>query len=150
MFKSLVVLVVLLCACCGYAPANADESGLYAIATIHSWHQDRSKGYNEQNYGAGVEWHFDSTWSANIGEYRNSFRHHSAYYGVAFMPFHEGGWSAGLRIQEVSGYTQPLTKFQLIAVPQVSFSYEKVLVNAVFVPPVFNAGILAIQLGWRF
>ena len=123
---------------------------LYTIATVKSYHQDRSAGYNEKNMGIGLELHLNSDWKTIVGEYKNSFTHKSIYYGVAWMPFHRGDVSAGLLAVNVSGYLQPLSKYAFGAIPIVEWKLQQVLLNVVFIPPIRNEGLIACQIGWRF
>ena len=131
----------------GITTCKAEE--LYAIGTLRSYHQDRAANYNEKNGGIGLEAHFEHDVKVVGGEYKNSFRNKSNYYGVAWQPLHAGDVKAGLLAVKVSGYLEPKSKYALGAVPFVTWEYKQLLVNFVFLPPLFNQGLVAIQIGWN-
>jgi len=76
----------------------------WIVATINSYHFDREKGYEENNWGVGVEENVTDTIKAHVGVYRNSFARHSAYVLGSYSPIKYGRWSVGLAIGPATGY----------------------------------------------
>src|SRR5260221_11209515 len=151
MDKSLLLAFLTVCACCTSPNSKAEDGSLYGISTLNSLHQDRESHYNEKNYGIGGEFHVSQDFRLVFGEYKNSFKNKSEYFGSGYLPFHRNDFSAGFLIVGINGYNfKDLKKFELVAVPVVSYEKEKFLLNFVFIPPVFNAGVIALQAGWRF
>jgi glutamine cyclotransferase len=139
---SAVILTMLLLG----MPAKAGE--LYTVTTLRSYHVNREAKYNEQNYGIGLEYQFNRTWTVSVGEYKNSFSHKSNYYGVAYTPFTAGDFKAGLFLFNVSGYVMDAPRrFQPIAIPAVVWEGKGWGLNTVLVPPIGNkTGVLGVQV----
>jgi hypothetical protein len=139
-------IVVLTMLFLGIQGARAGE--LYSVTTARSYHVDREAKYNEKNYGIGLEYQFNRTWAVAIGEYKNSFRNKSNYYGAIYTPFVEGNFKAGLMLLNVSGYDSTnLRRYQPVAVPTVIWEGKGFGINTVFVPPVGNkTGVLGVQV----
>lgn len=76
----------------------------YAVATVTSWHFDRDKSYNENNFGLGLERRLSDTWSVSAGFFRNSFDRHTNYAFAGYTPIEYAGWRAGVVMGGVTGY----------------------------------------------
>src|ERR1700693_6003509 len=124
-------------------PAFGEE--LYVVGTLKSYHQDRAHHYNERNLGAGVEYHVNQDFRLVGEEYKNSFYKRSSYYGVAYLPFHRGDFSAGFLGVEVNGYEG---HYSAVAIPVVSYGRGRFLANFIIIPPLRNMGVIAVQMGW--
>jgi len=84
-----------------HKPASSQE---YAVATVRSYHLDRNKGYNEQNWGLGYERRLSDDWSIATGFYRNSFRRDTVYLFGAYTPWQMAGWHIGPLMGVATGY----------------------------------------------
>ena len=89
-----------------HAAAPEWKPPLWATFTVGSRHHKR--GYNEHNYGFGLEAGFAPRWRAVGGWYRNSFYRRSIYYGVGYCAAHYdvagGHLCFDLNAWMVSGY----------------------------------------------
>lgn len=83
---------------------RADE---WVTATVRSYHMER-KGYEEQNYGFGIETSVNTNTRIAIGFYRNSERRDSIYGAVVYCPVSVrwGNWRGCGMAGGVSGYTE--------------------------------------------
>src|SRR5258708_8867969 len=124
---------------------------VYGIATLKSYHEDRSHGYNEHNLGVGLQLQVHEDLAFMAGEYKNSFFHQSNYIGIMYTPFHRDNWSMGGLLGDVTGYDPDnLKRPQWAAVPLVVYKQDGWLVNVPFVPPLRKQGIVAVQVGLKF
>lgn len=149
-FWILAAAVILWMLSLGIPKARAGD--LYGAVTLRSYHVDRAAQYNERNYGVGLEYQFNRTWALAAGEYKNSFRHKSTYYGGSYTPFTAGDWKAGVLLLAINGYDmRDHRRYIPIAVPMVAWEGERLGVNAIFVPPVGNGtGVLGLQMKVKF
>ena len=125
---------------------------VYSVTTVRSYHTDRSAGYNENNLGVGLEVKLNSTWAVVGGEYKNSFRNISHYYGLAITPFDSGHWHAGILVATVSGYdSSDIHTFQPVIIPLVTYERNNWGINSVIAPPLFGrSGVAGFQLKFKF
>jgi hypothetical protein len=92
------VIGLLLGGSCTYA-VSAD----YAVATLTSYHFDRDAGYNERNFGLGLERSFGDA-SVSAGYWNNS-RSKTTLYGLfGYTPWHLGPVKLGAAVGGVTGY----------------------------------------------
>jgi hypothetical protein len=127
---------------------RADE---WATATVRSYHLER-KGYEEQNYGLGVETGVTHTLRLALGFYRNSERRDSVYGAAVWCPVSTrwGNWRGCGMAGGVTGYNDtvaPLAGFVL------SWEGREWGVNILALPNKkgdFTSGLLAAQIKRRF
>ena len=100
-----------------FAPAFAQADD-WLVVTIGSRHHKR--GYNEHNWGAGIEHGINEDWRAIAGIYRNSFYRSTVYAGATYHPLRFGDWHAGGAIFLASGYER-----RPVVLPFPSVSYEQ-------------------------
>jgi len=67
----------------------------YVVATLASYHFNRSKDYNERNYGLGFERTYEDNWRGHAGAYKNSLDRTTAYVLTSYTPWRWGEWHAG-------------------------------------------------------
>ena len=85
--------------------ARSEETpGWWGVATVRSYHYDRSDKHNEDNYGLGLEKHLSANWTATVGWYDNSYDTRSVYAGVTYTPIHMGYFHFGASGGLVDGY----------------------------------------------
>jgi len=111
----------------------------YAVATLTSYHFDRTKDYNERNFGAGWERQKDD-WSIGTGFYRNSIDKTTLYALGGWTPFRVLGTRVGLAAGPATGYDCG-HKICTIGGGLVQGEYFNLAVTPVAV---------ALQLKWRF
>ena len=85
-------------------------------ASVH----DRS-GYNQFNYGAGIEQTITDRWSVAGGWYRNSEYRGSAYGYARYSVYKDGPWDLGIGVGAVTGYKRATVL--PMAFPEVCYSY---------------------------
>jgi len=113
-------------------------SQTYVVATITSLHFDRSKHYNENNFGLGLERRLSDAWSVSTGYFRNSFDRTTVYGFAGYTPFDIAGWRMGTVVGGVTGYDDGVSPW-LTGIAMRDFG--RIGINLVFSP----AGI-ALQL----
>jgi hypothetical protein len=122
------------------SPVCAEEQ-VWATATIASYHFDR-RGYNEQNYGLGVEYHHDPIWRFSLGFYENSYYRYTAYGMAVVMPLEIGSWRFGVATGFATGYRHYPA---IVAIPTVSYEKDRAGVNFGITP-----AFIGVQLKVRF
>lgn len=144
-------LLVILLAVCGVASAG-DDRQTWGVATVGSYHFDRSHGYCENNFGFGLE-HGSSSVRFVAGTYMNSFCRDSKYLGLVVAPLDFTTLGATVRlgaaIGGVTGYYQKRAAFG--AVPIIGIERGNYGVNVMLVPPIGGvSGVIGLQLKARF
>lgn len=127
--RSLIALVLLVAA----LPLAALELSV----PVGSYHFDRSRDWQEQNYGIGVEYR---SWVA--GYYRNSYDKDTVYAGYVWRPLQWGWLRAGLTTLLASGYDSPV-----LVVPTVSVDGKWLAADFLMAPTLGKAsGFVGMQL----
>lgn len=130
------VLAVLFAFAVVYQPkANAEGYELCEILVhVTSYHTDRSKDFNERNYGLGLIAQRPGDRSFLIaGAYRNSIRHDSVYAGVGYEVFNLGPFYARGELVAVTGYAVPIAP---AVVPEVGIRFRGVGLAVHYMPKV--------------
>jgi hypothetical protein len=102
---------------------------------LQSYHFNREKGFNNNNYGFGAEYRFSTVTSATAGRFYNSDRYYSNYAGFYYQPYAIGPVRVGAVVGVFNGYP----RFHdggwfLAAVPMLSYEYGRVGLNVAIVP----------------
>ena len=114
--------------------ANAETYLQINGASIHD-----KPGYNQFNYGAGIEQTVSKNWNVAGGWYRNSEYRGSAYaYGRYSV--YRGSWDLGIGVGAVTGY-QRMAVLPM-AFPEVCYEY----LCGLFLPQVEPSGASVIGL----
>lgn len=79
----------------GFEVFKKAHAQTYVTASVASYHLDRSKHHNEQNWGLGFEHEVYQDVRLTAGFYRNSNYLDSTYVGVAWMPLKLGDFKFG-------------------------------------------------------
>ncbi|MDQ8023998.1 MAG: hypothetical protein REI94_19325 [Moraxellaceae bacterium] len=104
---------------------------------VGSYHFDRSRDWQEQNYGLGVE---HESWVA--GYYRNSYDKDTVYAGYAWRPLQWGWMRAGITALLASGYDSPV-----LVVPTISVDSKWLGADFLMAPTLGKAsGFVGMQL----
>ncbi|OGT57535.1 MAG: hypothetical protein A3E01_08330 [Gammaproteobacteria bacterium RIFCSPHIGHO2_12_FULL_63_22] len=129
--------------------AYADESQLWIVATVRSYHMDRSSPYNERNYGPGIEYAINSRWSVAAGEYWNSSLRLSKYVAGSWTPVSLGAVRLGSTAGVVTGYNRGHLAPLVAGVATIEG--KRYGANLLAIPP-YDGGnwVLALQIKRRF
>ena len=117
------------------ASASAETYLQVNGTSIHS-----KPGYNQFNYGAGIEQTITDRWTVAGGWYRNSEYHGSAYGYARYAVYKNGPWDIGIGVGAVTGYNR--MKVLPMAFPEVCYSY----LCGLFLPQVEPSGASALGL----
>ncbi len=149
-----------LCVLCS-VPAHADGGDIVSLIDskpinevwlnpgLLSYHWDHGKDLNGDNYGIGGEYRFNTVASVTVGEFYNSDRKTSDYVGVYYQPIAIGPFRAGAVFGGFNGYPHYRDGGWFpAAVPTISYEYERVGLNLMFVPSYQDRlyGALSFQL----
>jgi len=132
------------------APAQPEKpSGWWAVATVRSYHHQRNKKHNEDNWGLGVERNLTRDWTAAAGFYDNSYDKRSVYAGMIWAPVHVGHFHFGLSGGIVDGYEKHPFSFFLF--PIMAVQGKNYGINLALVPSVHDSyTVIGLQLKTRF
>jgi hypothetical protein len=102
---------------------------------------DRS-GYNEFNYGLGVEQGITNRWSVSAGWYYNSERRGSTYAYGRYAVYKQDSWDIGIAMGAITGYQRAAVV--PMAFPEVCYGW----VCSLFAPRVeaTGANVVAFRL----
>jgi hypothetical protein len=127
-----------------WRPARADA---WAACSVASYHFDRSKGYNERNWGCGLEYGIAQDARLVAGGYRNSLARTSVYAGALWTPLHLGPARAGVVGGVVNGYGANEGRFLPIVVPALALEHRGIGINLLAAPRYRDSpGVLGFQL----
>ena len=100
-----------------------------------SYHWQRDKDLNGDNYGIGADYRFTTVLSATAGEFYNSNRETSKYAGIYYQPIALGPVRFGAALGGFNGYPNEKNGgWFLAAIPVLSYEYERVGLNLMIVP----------------
>lgn len=116
-------------------------SQTYAVTTVTAYHFDRHKGYNERNFGLGIEQRVTENWSVSAGYFKNSFYRKTVYVLGSYTPVELLGWRVGATMGGVTGYTRGVAPW-LTGVAMRDFGPMGVNIAFSYVG-------VAMQLKWR-
>ncbi|HZV54886.1 MAG TPA: hypothetical protein VFF82_08100, partial [Rhodocyclaceae bacterium] len=71
---------------------------------FYSYHFQRDKNLNGNNYGLGAEYRYSSVSSVTAGRFYNSDRYYSNYAGIYYQPFAIGPVRLGAVVGGFNGY----------------------------------------------
>ncbi|MDM0012344.1 hypothetical protein QTH87_07845 [Variovorax sp. J22P168] len=120
---------------------------------FYSLHFDRNKGLEDANYGIGIEWPIDRTFSVTAGAFRNSDRERSHYLGLYVMPFEFHGVKFGAVVGGFDGYPNTNNGGWFAAlIPTAAIEGRHWGLNIAIVPSIRNRlyGAISFQLKYRF
>ena len=102
-----------------------------------SSHFDRSAGYNNANWGGGVEYRFLTTSSLTAGRFYNSDREYSNYAGIYWQPLAIGPIQCGAVIGGFNGYSKTNNGGWFAAVlPALTIERKRLGANLFIIPTV--------------
>ncbi len=155
MKKTIFALTILLA---NLALAEEAQEKLWINPGFISYHFDRDMGFNEKNYGLGLEYTIDNKWSVAIGRFKNSEYHMSNYFTAIYQPIHYGNFKFGGGIGVVNGYKGLYNEksgdyFPMLS-PILTYEKNKFGVNFLLIPEIHMGqekiyGTVAIQLKYQ-
>jgi hypothetical protein len=116
---------------------------------MYSYHFNRQKHHNDNNYGFGAEYRFSTVASVTAGRYYNSDREYSNYVGLYYQPFAIGPVRVGAVIGGFDGYSRMHDGgWFLAAIPMLGYEYGRVGLNVAIIPSYGDRlhGAIAFQL----
>lgn len=140
----------------GQAPSSPGLSGsgqneLWVNVGGFSRHFVRNRGYNESNFGLGLEYRFNEELSVMGGSYYNSIRRTTTYATVNWQPYHVGEFKIGASVGVMDGYPSIArggTFF--VAVPMATYEGKRFGFNVGIIPSTGNVdGAIILQLKVR-
>jgi hypothetical protein len=125
------------------------KSQLWINPGMASYHFQQDKNLNNGNWGAGLEYRFNTVASLTAGRFYNSDRQYSNYAGVYYQPVAIGPIKIGAVIGGFNGY--PTTNnggWFAAALPALTWEGEWVGANVFLIPTVGDRvhGAISLQL----
>jgi hypothetical protein len=127
------------------ARAEEDQTNVWLLTGMSSYHNNRDAHYREQNTGFGVEIQTSDTTGIYAGNYMNSLNHHSSYLGYAWQPAELFGARVGFLGVIVTGYTKDGSPV-IAPVPMASWEWKNFGINLYIAPGVVTAAQLKVKL----
>ncbi len=123
----------------GVSASPLSHSEMWVNVGGFSRHFARNKGYNESNFGLGVEYRLNPDVSVMAGSYYNSIRRTTTYATVNWQPYRVGEIKVGALAGLMDGYPSVARggKF-FMAVPMLTYEGRRVGVNFGIIPSTTN------------
>ncbi|MDD2915203.1 MAG: hypothetical protein PHP70_07785 [Gallionella sp.] len=124
-------------------------SEIWINAGFYSYHFQKDKGFNNQNWGLGGEYRYSTANSIVVGSSHNSVRRTSHYVGWHWHPLALGPVHFGVVAGGVNGYPGANNGGWFpIVLPAASFEYKSVGANLIVIPYVKDVayGALSLQI----
>jgi len=125
------------------------QNNVWIDSGFYSYHWDRDKNLNPDNYGLGVEYQFSTVNSVTAGRFYNSNRDYSNYVGVYYQPLVLGPFHLGAVAGGFDGYPHVRQGgWFLAAIPVASAEWDRFGLNLAFVPSIGTRlyGSISLQL----
>jgi len=104
-----------------------------------SRHFDRNRGFNEHNFGLGIEYRTSPSLSYMAGSYYNSVRKNTTYAAVNWQPWSVGSLKVGAAIGLMNGYPAMNSGGHFFAaLPMASYEGRRFGVNLGLIPSIKN------------
>ncbi len=127
-------------------------SELWLNPGLYSYHFQREKGLNNNNFGLGGEYRFSTVSSVTLGVFDNSDRKTSHYAGWYWQPLELGPVHLGAVVGAMNGYPKMVNGGWFFAfIPTASIEYKNVGANLMYVPSYQDRlyGAISLQLKLR-
>ncbi len=131
--RSLLLLVSLF-ALLATIPATAMAGDTWLAIGVASYHADRSAGYNERNFGLGIEHDFTSAHAMSVGAYRNSIDRRSNYALYRWTPLAIGRARIGVLAGVVDGYRRNGGRLAPALAPTITLDTHPVGISLILIP----------------
>ena len=125
------------------------KSQLWINPGMVSYHFQQDKNFNNGNWGAGLEYRFNSVASVTAGRFYNSDRDYSNYAGIYYQPIAIGPIKIGAVIGGFNGY--PSTNnggWFAAALPALTWEGDWVGANVFLIPTIGDRvhGAISLQV----
>jgi hypothetical protein len=125
------------------------KSQLWINPGMVSYHFQQDKNFNNGNWGAGLEYRFNTVASLTVGRFYNSDRAYSNYAGVYYQPLAIGPIKVGAVFGAFHGY--PTTNnggWFAAALPALTWEGDTVGANVFVIPTIVDRvhGAISLQL----
>ena len=125
------------------------KSQLWINPGMASYHFQQDKNFNNGNWGAGLEYRFNTVASVTAGRFYNSDRQYSNYAGIYYQPIAIGPIKIGAVIGGFNGYPQTNNGgWFAAALPALTWEGDLVGANLFIIPTVGDRvhGAISLQL----
>lgn len=125
------------------------QSQLWINPGMVSYHFQKDQNLNNGNWGAGLEYRFNTVASVTAGRFYNSNRDHSNYAGVYYQPFALGPIKFGAVFGGFNGYPQTNNGgWFAAAVPALTWEGNWVGANVFLIPTIGDRvnGAISLQV----
>jgi hypothetical protein len=116
---------------------------------FYSYHFQKDQNLNNNNWGVGLEYRFNTVASATIGNFKNSDNGHSSYAGIYYQPIAIGPIKLGVVAGGFNGYQSTNNGGWFPAVlPAITIEGGRFGANVFFIPTVGDKvhGAISFQL----
>lgn len=139
LMSKLLVASVLLCA---LVPKSVAAEETWLAVTVRSYHFNRDKDYNEENYGLGIERQGRHAWGWAAGFYENSYYRTTVYAGPTYTFADWGTIKLRACACLATGYKHPIGFYPL---PTIGIEGKQVGANIAVTP-----SMMGLQLKWKW
>ena len=125
------------------------KSQLWINPGMVSYHFQQDKNFNGGNWGAGLEYRFNTVASVTAGRFYNSDRAYSNYAGIYYQPIAIGPIKIGAVLGGFNGYPQTNNGgWFAAALPALTWEGEWVGANVFVIPSIGDRvhGAISLQL----
>lgn len=146
-YDGIMVVAIFILIALAVGEAKADE--WWVVSTVGSYHFERSKDYNENNFGLGIERTFDKNFSQVAGYYQNSFDRQTLYVGIKYLPVNVNDVRLGVTLFLATGYHGLTEGALFIPLLTMDYHYGRMGLSILSLPDP-KSGMIAAQLKWRW
>ena len=125
------------------------KSELWVNPGMYSYHFQKDQNLNNNNWGLGLEYRFNSVASVTLGNFKNSDNGHSSYAGIYYQPIAIGFVKVGVVAGGFNGYQSTNNGGWFPAIlPALTIEEGRLGANLFFIPTVGDRvhGAISIQL----
>jgi hypothetical protein len=128
-------------------------SELWLNPGFYSYHFQKDKGLNNNNFGLGGEYRYSTVSSVTLGMFYNSDRQTSRFAGWYWQPLGLGPVRFGAVFGAMDGYPKMVNGgWFFAAIPTASIEYKNIGANLMFVPSYKDRlyGAISLQLKFKY
>jgi len=125
------------------------KSELWINPGMYSYHFQKDQNLNNNNWGIGLEYRFNSVASVTLGNFKNSDNGHSSYAGIYYQPIAIGPLKVGVVAGGFNGYQSTNNGGWFLALlPALTIEEGRFGANIFFIPTVGDKvhGAISLQL----
>jgi hypothetical protein len=128
---------------------SQSKSEIWINPGMYSYHFQKDQNLNNNNWGVGLEYRFNSVASATLGNFKNSDNGHSSYAGIYYQPIAIGFVKVGVVAGGFNGYQSTNNGGWFPAIlPAITIEEGRLGGNLFFIPTVGDRvhGAISLQL----